>query len=94
MARERINFVKYIRSYLLGENVVRSHFDAREYPDAKAWVIKAVESEDRRPSDPLWKKTPSADDMPAERPGRIRRHGVVKTQELYQILEACESGRR
>src|SRR5689334_15660766 len=75
---------------------MRSRFDAREYPDAKTWVIEAIKSEDRRPSHPLWKNAPSADEVLDERLRRIRFLRKCGKREprattLADRLERCES---
>jgi hypothetical protein len=78
---------------------VRSHFDARKCPDAKTWVLEATKSEDRRPSHPLWRNAPSADDMLDERLRRIRflrKYGKREPRAtmVAERLERCVSGNR
>ena len=50
----------------------RRRIDPTKYPDIKAWVIKAIAEEDRKPNILLWRDEPTKEDQNAERLRRIR----------------------
>ena len=72
---------------------------SRNYPDKKPWVIAAIAEEERKPSDRLWKKAPSADDAYTARLQRVRfLQKFAKTDPTFRFcaerLDACEPRNR
>jgi hypothetical protein len=77
----------------------RKTHKSRNYPDKKPWVIAAIAEEERKPSDLLWRKAPSADDAYTARLQRVRflQKYVEKDSSLKffaERLDACEPRNR
>ena len=78
-------------------NISRSRktFNSKNYSHAKAWVIKAIAEESKKPPDQMWEDEPSAETISEEQLKRIRflrKHGKSDSELslIADCLELCE----
>jgi hypothetical protein len=73
----------------------RKHFNPKNSSNVKAWVIKAIGEESKKPPDQMWKGEPSAETISEEHLKRIRflrKHGKTDSElnSIADCLELCE----
>lgn len=73
----------------------RNHFNSNNSSHAKAWVIKAIAEESKKPADQMWNGEPSAETIFEEQLKRIRflrKHGKSDSElnSIADCLELCE----
>ena len=77
----------------------RRTFNPTNSSNAKAWVVKAIAEESKKPSDRMWKKEPSAEKISDEQLKRtrfLRKHGKTDTTLILiaDCLDRCENRNR
>lgn len=74
----------------------RKHFNPKNSSNVKAWVIKAIGEESKKPPDQMWKGEPSAEAISEEQLKRIRflrKHGKTDSElnSIADCLDQCEN---
>jgi hypothetical protein len=77
----------------------RRPFNPKNFSNSKAWVIKAIAEESKKPPDKMWEGEPSAETISEEQLKRIRflrKHGKTDTtlNLIADCLDQCENGNR
>jgi hypothetical protein len=82
-------------------NIFRSRrrFNSKNSLNAKAWVVKAIAEESKKPPDQMWKRESSAEKISKEQLKRIRflrKHGKTDSTQILitDCLDRCEKGNR